>query len=401
MSAHAEPAPVRTVPFFTPGTLVLIGIALVGLVFAAIRYAAGLGAVTNIDEYYPWGIGKAFNVATLVAFGAGGFTTTALVHVFHRERFHSVVRPALLIALLCYTFVGLGLLFDLGKYYNIWHPLIYWQGNSVLFEVGMCVMAYLTVQYIEFLPAIAERFPNGVHMRGPLKLFNRPISWFLRLSERVLQRTLFVFLLLGVVLSCLHQSSLGSLMLIAPTKMHPLWFTPMLPLLFLLSAAAVGFPIVIIQLLFTARALKLEPDHPTLQGLARVVPVLLGLYLAVKFIDLMARGALGHVLDGSTESWCFLVEVGLFGLVPFLLLLSERVRQRPRLLVSTLIGVALGVAANRLNVFLVAYQPPFAEHIYVPAVGELAVSAALVAGILLCYRFFVLNVPVLVGRSRA
>ena len=176
MSSHGAPRPVG-VKFFTPGTKLLLGLALAGLAAYAYRLLAGIGAATNLDNQYPWGIWIAIDVASGVALAAGGFTTAALADIFHKEKYHVIVRPALLTAMLGYTFVVIGLLADLGRYYNVWHPMLpsMWQGNSVLFEVGMCVMIYLTVLYIEFLPVVVERFRGRVNQGSALRSVGSPI----------------------------------------------------------------------------------------------------------------------------------------------------------------------------------------------------------------------------------
>jgi Ni/Fe-hydrogenase subunit HybB-like protein len=386
---NEQPSPVnRTMA--TPGVFVLLGLTLIGLSVAAYRFIFGLGAVTNLDQQYPWGLWIAIDVTTGVALAAGGFTTAALAHVFHRRHYHAIVRPALLTAMLGYTFVALGLLVDLGRYYNIWHPILpsMWQGNSVLFEVAMCVTVYLTVLYIEFLPIVCERVERD--------------SRFPRLRRaaaairRYVNKTMFLFIIAGVVLSFLHQSSLGNLMLIAPSKMHPLWYTPILGLLFLLSAIAVGFPMVILESLYSSWALKIKPELDLLKSLAKYIPVFLGVYLAVKISDIVIRDAGGYLIDGSVRSFVFLAEVAGGVVIPMALFLSERVRSSPRGLFVAALLVVLGVAMNRVNVFLVAYQPPYVSKIYVPSLGEFAVTIGLVSLLILIYRVVVTYFPVIV-----
>jgi len=221
--AHCAPVGKR---LLSPGVLGLLALMGIAFCFAAWRFVFGLQSVTNLDDQYPWGIWIAIDVATGVALAAGGFTTAALAHIFHQKHYEAVLRPALLTAMLGYTFVGLALMVDLGRYYNIWHPAwpTMWQGNSVLFEVGMCVMAYLTVLYLEFMPIVCERFIGRVNLPGALRKFNGPVDGLLRFADRALGRVMFLLVIAGVVLSCMHQSSLGALMLIAPYKMHPLWY---------------------------------------------------------------------------------------------------------------------------------------------------------------------------------
>jgi Ni/Fe-hydrogenase subunit HybB-like protein len=153
-----------------------------------------------------------------VALAAGGFTTAALGHVMHREEYHVILRPALLTAMLGYTFVAVAVFVDIGRWYFIWHPLIMWTGSSALFEVGICVMIYMTVLYIEFIPMVTERFIGHVNLPGALKFLNRPIDALLRVMDRGMGKTMFIFIIAGVVLSTLHQSSLGTLMVIADRR---------------------------------------------------------------------------------------------------------------------------------------------------------------------------------------
>lgn len=389
-------APLRQ-PFFTPGVLVLLGLLAVGLAVAASRFTNGLGAITNLSDQYPWGIWIAIDVATGVALAAGGFTTAALVHIFHRERYETLVRPALLTALLGYTFVVLGLLVDLGRYYNVWHPAMpsMWSGHSALFEVGMCVMAYLTVLYIEFLPIVVERFSGRVSLPGFLKVFDSPVEGLLRLLDRALGHVLWIFIILGVVLSTLHQSSLGTLMVLARSKMSPLWWTPILPLLFLLSAIAVGFAIVIFESLVSSRAFRRPPEMSALSGVARFLPLLLFIYLSVRLIDLVVRGAAHDLLNGGAAPLFFLLEIGAGVVAPLLMLLSVQVRRSPSLLLTASALVIFGVVINRINVFLVAYNPPYASHPYYPSFGEIAVTVGLISGLVLAYRLLVMMFPIL------
>ena len=399
MTAHEVPAPVR-VPFFTRGTLVVAAIAAIGIFGYIYRLIFGLEAATNLDNQYPWGIWIAIDVASGVALAAGGFTTAAIAEIFHKERYHVIVRPALLTALLGYTFVVIGLLADLGRYYNVWHPMLpsMWQGNSVLFEVGMCVMVYLTVLYIEFLPIVAERFIGRVNLPEPLRLLNKLIDSWLRVCQKFLGRFISIFIIMGVVLSCLHQSSLGTLMVIAPTKMHPLWYTPISPLLFLLSAISVGFPMVIFESILASRSFRLAPEKKVLASIARYTPILLGFYLAIKLGDLTLRNAWPYVFEGSLQSAMYIIEI-LGGVVlPIILLSSSRVRHSVAGLFTSASLVIAGVAMNRINVFLIAYKPLYAVKTYFPSIFEIAVTVGLICALVLVYRFLVITFPVIAQR---
>ena len=356
----------------------------VGIAFAITRFIWGIGAVSNLSNSRPWGLWVGVDVATGVALAAGGFTTAALAHILGKHYYEPVTRPALLTAALGYTFVVIGLLIDVGRPWAMWSPVINWQPNSVLFEVAMCVMFYLHVLYIEFLPVVAERFGS---IFSPLKYLNK-----------ILGKTMWIFIILGVVLSCMHQSSLGSLMLIAQTKIHPLWLTPLLPLLFLSSALAVGLPMVIFETIFASKSLKLDPELKILTPLSKYCILLLGAYLFLKVGDLIYRGAYVHLLDRSVQSNSFLVEV-IFGVfVPWVMFLMPKVRKTKRGLFTASCLVVGGVVLNRVNVFIVAFVPPFGDTRYFPSAGEIAVTAGLIATLMLIYRLAVINLPVISAR---
>lgn len=388
--------PVRT-KFFTKGATILAAIAGIGILSYLFRLVFGIGAATNLTNQYPWGIWISIDVASGVALAAGGFTTAAVADIFHRERYHVLVRPALLTAMLGYTIVVVGLLADLGRYYNVWHPMLpsMWQGNSVLFEVGMCVMIYLTVLYIEFLPIVVERFKGRVNMPGPLARLNSLAESVLVISDRYLVRFVSLFIIAGVVLSCLHQSSLGTLMLIAPTKMHPIWASPISPILFLLSAISVGFPMVIFESILAARSFRRPPETELLGTLSKYIPLILGAYLAVRIGDLTIREIWPYLFEGSAASFAFLAEIIGGVILPIILLSQARVRRSVKGLLLSATLVILGVVLNRINVFLVAYNPPYATSTYFPSIIEIAVTVGLISVLVLIYRFFVMTFPVL------
>jgi len=396
MAKHSHAAPVRA-PFFSTGTKVLAVIAGLGIASYVYRLLFGLASATNLDNQYPWGIWISIDVASGVALAAGGFTTAALADIFHKERYHVIVRPALLTAMLGYTFVVIGLLADLGRYYNVWHPMLpsMWQGNSVLFEVGMCVMIYLTVLYIEFLPIVAERFRGRVNLPGILRVFNGIIDSWLTVCDKYLTRFISLFIIAGVVLSCLHQSSLGTLMVIAPTKMHPLWYSPISPLMFLLSAIAVGFPMVIFESILSSRSFRMPPETSVLSSIARYTPIILGIYLGVKVVDLSIREVWPFVFDGSLKSFLFIIELLLGVITPAILLSIPKIRRSVGGLFVSASLVIAGVVFNRINVFLVAYQPLYPVKTYFPSIFEIMVTIGLVAALILVYRFIVMNFPVI------
>ncbi len=392
--SHAAPVERQ---FITPGVIALMLVAGAGLLAGLWRFIFGIGSVTNLNDQFPWGIWIAIDVATGVALAAGGFTTAAVAHIFHREKYHDLVRPALLTAVLGYTFVVIGLTADLGRYYNVWHPMMpwMWSGHSVLFEVGLCVTFYLTVLYIEFLPIVAERFKGRVNLPSPLSVFNKPIDSFLTIADATLSKVMMFFIIAGVVLSFMHQSSLGALMMIAPWKMNTLWYTPILPLLFLLSAISVGFPMVIFESVLASKSFKRKPELHLLSSLSKAIPVLLLIYLSFKIGDLAVREQLGLMFDGSTHSLLFLIEVGLGVALPMIMLCFENVRRSVAGLMTASTLVVLGVAFNRINVFLSAYRPVYQVERYMPSIIEILVTAGLISALVLVYRFIVILLPVL------
>ena len=390
MSEHHQPLPVRH-KFFTRGVMFLWLLVAIGVCFAAWRFIFGLSSTTNLDQQHPWGLWIAIDVSTGVALAAGGFTTGALAHIFHREHYHAIVRPALLTAMLGYTFVGIGLMADLGRYYNIWHPIIpmMWSPNSALFEVGMCVVCYLNVLYLEFAPIVCEFFIDN--RRFPA------IGRICSIINPYLDRIMFLLIIAGVVLSCLHQSSLGNLMVLAPTKTHPLWWSPVLTIMFLMSAISVGFPMVIFESMYASWSFNMKPEMHILSALAKYVPFLLGGYLAVKVTDMILRESFVYLYPANwtTQSTMFTIEMVFGVIVPFLLLLSTKVRNTPRWLFIAALMIVLGVALNRVNVFLVAFQPLYPVKSYFPSIGEFAVTIGLISLLMLCYRAIVTYFPVI------
>jgi Ni/Fe-hydrogenase subunit HybB-like protein len=389
-----SPRPLGT-KFWTPGVVTLAFLMAAGAVAIVARYVGGIGYVTNLTTARPWGLWIGVDVASGVALAAGGFTTAFLAHIVSRHYYEPIVRPALLTAMLGYTFVVLGLLVDIGRSWAIWKPMIHWNPHSVLFEVAMCVMLYLNVLYLEFAPIVVAQYKGRVNLPGPLAALNAPVEGLLKLADAVTGKMMWFLIIAGVVLSCMHQSSLGSLMLIAPTKLHPLWYTPILPLLFLTSAIAVGYPMVVFETTLATSSLKLNHEMEILTPLSRFTVFLLGLYLALKVGDMVVRGTYVYLLDGTAQTNAFLVEMLLGVIAPWVMLVLPGVRQsRGGLFIASTLIVG-GVLVNRVNVFVVGYRPPISEANYAPAFSEILITVGLIAGLMLLYRFLVTYLPVL------
>ncbi|MCX6543356.1 MAG: Ni/Fe-hydrogenase cytochrome b subunit [Acidobacteria bacterium] len=346
--------------------------AIVGLAAAVgtTRMLVGLGATSHLSDATPWGLWIGFDVMAGVALAAGGFIITASVYIFKLERFHDVVRPAVLTAFLGYLAVVVGLLFDLGLPWNIWHMIVFWNTRSPLFEVGWCVMLYLTVLALEFFPVPAEQFSALAKIRRVL------LKWRLPL------------VIAGIGLSTLHQSSLGSLFLAMPYHVHPLWYSPWLPVLFLVSAIALGLQMVIVESHFTAYVYRRKPETGVLEGLTTPARWILLAYLALRFGDLAARGNLRLLTGGEWQVKMFWFEVAVMAGLPIVLLSIGRVRRsRAGQFAAAGLGV-FGVVLNRVDVGGLVHTGR-GEALYVPAWTEFAVSAGVVAAAVLAFLFAV------------
>jgi Ni/Fe-hydrogenase subunit HybB-like protein len=345
---------------------------LLGLAFpvALLRFLFGLGASTHLSDANPWGFWIGFDVMGGVALAAGGFIVTASVYIFRLDRYHAVVRPAVLTAFLGYLAVAVGLTFDLGLPWNIWHMMVYWNPHSPLFEVGWCVMLYLAVLLLEFLPVPAEEFPRLAAVRAALVKLRMPL------------------VVIGIGLSTLHQSSLGSLFLIMPYRLHPLWYTPILPLLFLISAIALGFSMVIFESHFTAWLYRRRPETGMLAGFAVACRWLLLAYLVVRFADLAARGQLALAFAADWRTVLFWLEVLAMAVVPLVLLSVAAVRRSYAGQWTAATLAVIGIVFNRLNVGGLAHLRPDGAF-YVPSWTEIIISVGVVSGAALVFLFVV------------
>ncbi len=279
-------------PKLTVWRAIFAAIMLSGIYATYLRVFYGLGGSTNLSDKFPWGIWIGFDVMCGVGLAAGGFTLVAMVHIFNIKQYKPVLRPAILTAFLGYSLVVVGLLFDLGRPDRLWHPLVMWNPHSVMFEVAWCVTLYSTVLFLEFLPVVFERF--GLH---------KPLEWIHRISVPLM--------ILGVLLSTLHQSSLGTLFLIVPEKLYPLWYTPILPLLFYVSAIAVGLAMTIFESWHSSRAFGRALELPLLASMARVLAVVMSVYLWIRFLDMSHRHVFGLLTLNRTETWLFGLEIAL------------------------------------------------------------------------------------------
>jgi Ni/Fe-hydrogenase subunit HybB-like protein len=333
-------------------------IAVAGLYATYVRIAHGLGGATNLSDQFPWGLWIGFDILCGVGLAAGGFTLAAAVHIFNIERYKPILRPAILTAFLGYLLVVLALMFDLGRPYRVWHPLVMWNPHSVMFEVGWCVTLYTTVLALEFVPIVFEQF-----------------RWTKAL--KTMRVILIPLVILGVILSTLHQSSLGSLYLIVPEKLYPLWYTPLLPVMFFVSAICAGLAMTIFESWQSSKAFGKHLELPLLSSMGRILAVALSVYLMMRFLDLWNRDALRLLLVRRSETYLFLLEFVLF-LIPMLLLYRRRIHNNPAALYGCAVLVLFGFVTNRLNVSVTGMEAASGVS-YFPKWTEVAVTLAIVA----------------------
>ncbi|MBI5946038.1 MAG: Ni/Fe-hydrogenase cytochrome b subunit [Chloroflexi bacterium] len=352
------------------GTLILVFLAALGAFAAMFRWVDGFSHVSNLSDSRPWGIWISFDLLVGVPISAGAFVLAATVHIFHIEKYRPILRPALLTGFLGYLMVILALLVDLGQPQRIWHMLVYWNLHSPLFEVGMCVMTYTAVLFLEFSPPLLEKL-GWTSLLQFVKKISIPV------------------VILGVTLSTMHQSSLGSLFLIVPFKMHPLWYTSLLPLIFLVSAIAVGFGMVIFECAISHQVFGGQVRNEIFQGLARGMLITLGLLLLIKVGDLAYAGELGLIFSGTFQGNMFILE-NLIGIIlPIAILLVPKFRKSSPWIFRAGLLTLLGLILYRLNIGLVS----MAGEPYVPHVLELAVTIGLFSAGIMAFGFAMKNLP--------
>ena len=356
----------------TTGKAVLYILLVLGLIAACARMFLGLGATTNLNDAYPWGLWISFDVLSGVALAAGGFTMTAAIYIFNLKKFEPLLRPAKLSAFVGYLVFVVGLFFDLGQPWRIWHPMIMWNPHSVLFEVSWCVMLYTTVLAIELFIIGLERYGH----ESWIKFF----------------RQIYLFLVVaGVMLSTLHQSSLGALFLLMPQKMSDLWATQAIGPLFFASAVIGGMSVITLESLIASRVYRRPPEIGILSDLGKGLGIALLIYFAMKVTDLYARGTAVWVWD--KPHFFFFVE--LFGTValPALLLSFPEIRRTEKGLYWTSGLAAFGVVLNRFNVSLTGYIG-YRQFGYFPSAVEIIITAALVAMAILIFDLGMRYLPI-------
>lgn len=370
--------------FFTPFNIITGIIVIIGSILTILRFTKGLGAVTNLSHTQPWGLWIGFDLMCGVALAAGGYTTSAACYIFGMKKYHSAVRPAILTGFLGYTTVLVSLLFDVGRPDRLLlaYPFIVQQGTtSLLFEVGLCVLLYLTVLFLEFTPI--------------------PLEWLgLKRLRKIAVKITMVLTIFGVVLSTLHQSSLGALFLIAPSKLHPLWYSPYIAVFFFVSSIVAGLSMVIFEGSLSHKAFHnkmddtyLEEHEPLVLGYARAASFVLFGYFVIKVIG-VAAGNHWKLLGTPYGIW-FLVEILAFIALPCFLFAIGSKEKNIGLIKFAAFWSVIGIVLNRLNVSIIAFNwhLPLSER-YFPSWMEIALSIFMVTCLIIVFKFIVTRMPV-------
>lgn len=366
--AHVNAKPLGG-KLFTPPVVLLLSIAAVGIYFLGVRYAFGIGAVSNLTDYMPWGIWKIINVIVGAALVCGGYACAFTVYLFNQGHYHRYVRPALLLSLLGYSFAGFSLFYDVGRYWGLFNFLIpkYWQGNSVLFEVGLCVMSYICVLTLEIAPAFIEKFAD---VQGPLRRM-------LDTLYKLLDRFLFLIISLGILLPTMHQSGLGGLAVVMGQKINPLWQSPLISLHHLVSCIAMGYGCVIVTELVVSRDYE-KPEHLALLGkLAKVMSMFMIVFLVLRLSEVLRSGAILSALDLNLHTLSFWAEMAMLaGGIWFVR--NKAARLNPK---NIFTGSCLTMAAGslyRINVYIIGFQP-VRDLTYFPSVPELSITLGMIS----------------------
>lgn len=369
--------------YLTPFNIIAGIVVVVGLIVTVLRFTQGLGAVTNLSNYNPWGIWIGFDLMVGVALAAGGFVTSCAVYIFGMKKYHSAVRPAILTGFLGYAMVVVALNYDVGRPWRLPYPFVVQQGTtSLLFEVAACVALYLTVLFLEFSPAALE--------------------WLgLKKLRSILVKLTLVLTIFGVVLSTLHQSSLGALFLIVPSKLHPLWYSPFIPVFFFVSAVIAGLSMVIFEATLSHHYFADKMDEAHLKekddialGFGKAASLVLAGYFVIKVIGI-SEGNNWHLLGTPYGLWFLLELLGFVALPCFCYAIGVR-EKNLKIIKWTAAWTVLGIVLNRLNVSLIAFNwhLPSSERYY-PHWMEIAISVFLVTVGLLVFRFIVTRMPIM------
>ncbi len=364
--------------FITPWRVIAGLIFAVGLVATYMRFVQGWQVATHLSDGQPWGIWVGVSTLCGVGLSAGGFAIAAAVYILGMERYRPISRAAVMIAFLGYTTVCAGYAWELGLPWNFWHPIVMWNRSSVLFEVVWCIMMYTTVLALEFSPALIEKLP-----------WQKTRETLLKWQHRVL----IGLVLIGVLLSSLHQSFLGGLFIIFKGKEYPLWYSQYQTTNFYLSALPAGLAMVIIAMYLSMRSLNAKLDPKLLGELSRVITPLLAIFGLFRFVDLLRQHAGEYLFMARPETGYFWLEIALFIVAPIVMFNMKRFNTTPIGLYWASCVTVMGFITHRVNVSITALERATGTH-YVPKWSEMAVTVMLVATAVIVFRWAVLNLKI-------
>ena len=373
----------------------ILWLGILGVVLILWRFAVGLGRSTGLTDGYPWGLWIAFDVVTGTALGCGGFAMALLVYIFNKGKYHPLVRPAILTSALGYSMAGLAIAIDVGRPWFIWRiplggfpDMGKYNWNSALLEVALCVMAYVIVLWIELSPAFFEKWKDSP---------KEGLANFSKKAYGIVNKLLIWIIALGVLLPTMHQSSLGSLMLLSGPRLHGLWNTPFLPLLFLISCIAMGYAVVVMESALASRYFGRASHTSMLADIGKVAAYIIWVYLALRLVELVLRGRLGLMFQFNVFSLMFWLEIICFA-VPAVMLMNAQKRQNLGYLFRAAMMLVLAGTMYRFDTYLVAFMPG-ENFSYFPTVPEMFVTIGIVAIEIVLYVALVTVFPILAGRS--
>lgn len=364
------------IKMWTPATIVMVVLMLIGGAVAVYRMLFGLGAATNMNDGYPWAFWLGLDVLGGVAMAAGGFIIACAVYIFNWKKYYVIVRPAILTAFLGYLMAVAAIFLDIGHPFRLPNPMLMWQWHSVMWVVAMHVIFYTATLALEFSPMLLEK-----------------LGWHKTL--KAVNKIMVGAVIFGVMLSTLHQASLGAVFLIAPSKMSPLWWSEVMPYHFLISAVAMGLSMVSFEAMLSKKFLHHSVDNEVFYGLARGCRNVLCFYLVVKLYQWFVHAGIGAAFDGSIEANMFLLEMLIGVIIPLVILFNKKSQTNLNTIFKVNIIVITGVMLNRMNVCLFSMEQynMWKGFSYTPSWMEFMVSLGIICLGVLCFKLSAKYLP--------
>ncbi len=391
--SHAQPVGGPLNKKFVTFMTIFLGIWALVLLY---RFIYGIGVVSGLTDYYPWGVWIAFDVVTGTALACGGYAVAILCYILNKGKYHPLVRPALLTSALGYSMAALAIILDVGRWWGIWKiplggfpDIGSYNWNSALLEVALCVMAYVGVLWIELGPAFLEKWQSSSKSSA--------VVGFAKAGLKFYDKALIWIIALGVLLPTMHQSSLGTLMLLGGQKLHGLWYTPWIPLLFLISCIGMGYAVVVWESSLSTTLFKREKENSMLVSLSGAMVVVVGLYLVLRFADLIISGKLPLMFTSGWLSLVFWVEIALFAIPLFILASKTRRSHFPNMLRASILLMLAG-GMYRFDTYITAYQPAPGQT-YFPSFLEVFITFGVIALEITLYYWIVKRYPIIGGAA--